>query len=263
MKILPTDDAPSSAAAPLPPPTGAVLILRAGDAIAEVAATHGEFAAWIEHRAGDAWPGQWVEHDLRSDAPIPAPESYAAIVVTGSICSVTERAPWMLRAEQYLAAAVRSDTPILGICFGHQLLAQTLGGEVKRNPNGREIGTVELTVMATDDPLFTGLATRVPVNTTHIDTVAVLPPGAVRLATTALEPNAALAFGPRVRGVQFHPEICGAIMRGYVTVRRERMLKEGLDADATFARSADTPLSVELLRNFFRYFVRASVRRAA
>jgi GMP synthase (glutamine-hydrolysing) len=61
------------------------------------------------------------------------------------------------------------------------------------------------------------------VNTTHVDTVAVLPDGAKCLARTELESHAVIAFGSRVRGVQFHPEIDGAVMRGYVELRRERL----------------------------------------
>ena len=114
------------------PPTGEdediILVLRAGDAVPQVAAVHGEFFAWITRAAGDSWPGKWVEHDLRSTESIPDCESVSAIIITGSICSVTERAPWMLRAEAYIRDVLRAEIPLLGICFGHQLMAQALGG---------------------------------------------------------------------------------------------------------------------------------------
>src|SRR5258708_13823868 len=129
----------------LPPSSGddgTILVLRAGDAVPQVAEVHGEFFAWITRGVGDAWAGKWVEHDLRSADSFPDCESVAAIIISGSISSVTERAPWMLRAEAYIRDVVRAETPLLGICFGHQLMAQALGGEVKKNPRGREIGTV-------------------------------------------------------------------------------------------------------------------------
>jgi GMP synthase (glutamine-hydrolysing) len=152
--------------------------------------------------------------------------------------------------------------PLLGICFGHQLIAQALGGNVRKNPRGREIGTVEVTTLA-PDPLFEGLPDRFLANATHVDTVADLPPGATVVASTALEPHAALAFGALVRGVQFHPEIDEGVMRGYVEVRRQRLREEGLDAEAILAQAADTPLGRELLRNFIRRFVVPPARRAA
>ena len=133
-----------------------LLVLRAGDALPEVAALHGEFAAWIERAAAAAWQGPWALHDLRSSDPLPDCRSVAGIIITGSVSSVTERAPWMVRAESYVREVVSAERPLLGICFGHQLMAQALGGEVGKNPRGREIGTVEVT-RCEDDPLFDGL----------------------------------------------------------------------------------------------------------
>jgi len=239
-----------------------ILVLRAGDAVPQVAEVHGEFLAWITRAAGDAWTGKWVEHDLRSDDSFPDCESVAAIVITGSISSVTERAPWMLRAEAYIRDVIRAETPLLGICFGHQLMAQALGGDVKRNPRGREIGTVEVTRYL-DDPLFDGLPHELHVNSSHVDTVVSLPPGATVIAASRLEAHAALSFGRVARGVQFHPEIDGGVMRGYIEVRRPCLVDEGLDAEAILRDAAETPHARELLRNFIRYFVTSKARRAA
>src|SRR4051812_10926764 len=86
-------------------------VLRAGDAVPQVAALHGEFLAWIRRAAGDEWSGSWFEHDLRSDDPLPDPGSASGIIITGSAASVTERAPWMLRAEAYLRDAHPMGTP--------------------------------------------------------------------------------------------------------------------------------------------------------
>jgi GMP synthase (glutamine-hydrolysing) len=239
-----------------------ILVLRAGDAVAQVAEVHGEFFAWITRAAGDAWEGKWVEHDLRSDQSIPDCESVSAIIITGSICSVTERAPWMLRAEDYIRDVVRAETPLLGICFGHQLMAQALGGDVQKNPRGREIGTIEV-VRHAEDPLFEGLPHRLRANATHVDSVVSLPPGATVIASTELEAHAALAFGRFARGVQFHPEIDEGVMRGYIEVRRPCLVEEGLDAEGIFREAADTPEARELLRNFIRCFVTSKARRAA
>src|ERR1041384_1859206 len=168
----------------------------------------------------------------------------------------------MLRAETYIRDVIRAETPLLGICFGHQLMAQALGGEVQRNPRGREIGTVDVTRYI-DDPLFDGIPHPLRVNATHVDTVVSLPPGAVVIASTSLEAHAALAFGPVARGVQFHPEIDVGVMRGYIEVRRPCLVDEGLDADAILREAAETPHARELLRNFIRFFVTSKARRAA
>lgn len=232
-----------------------LIVLRAGDVAAPVAARHGEFFSWIQRAAGGVWGGAWLEHDVRTDAPLPAPGAADGFIVTGSASSVTERAAWMLRTEELIRAVVRAKVPLLGICFGHQIIAEALGGKVARNPRGREIGTVEVRVLA-DDPIVAGLPRTFQVNTTHEDTVTTLPPGARVLAETDLEPYAIFAVGDLTRCVQFHPEIDGAIMRGYIDARRGDMLAEGLDAAAIGAAVADTPDGAETLRNFVRHLVR-------
>jgi GMP synthase (glutamine-hydrolysing) len=249
-------------AAPVCPGDDTLLILVAGDAIPEVAAVHGEFGQWIERAGSAAWSGDWALHDLRSAEPLPDCRSVAGIIITGSISSVTERADWMLRAEGYIRDIVAARVPLFGICFGHQLMAQALGGDVRRNPRGREIGTVQLTRVG-EDPLFVDLPEMLSVNATHVDSVVVLPPSARVVARTALEENAVIDFGPAARGVQFHPEIDGAVMRGYVEIRRPLLENEGLDADAIHARAVDTPEGRALLENFIRAFVRSPARRAA
>ncbi len=201
------------------------------------------------------WGGSFAEIDVRKTDVLPRDLlGAAAFVVSGSASSVTERAPWMLRTEELLRAAHAADVPVLGICFGHQILASAHGGEIVKNPRGREIGTVTVTRLG-DDPLFEGLDDRFLCNATHVDTVGVLAPGASVLATTALEPTAAFALG-RSRGVQFHPEIDGDVMRGYLTERRAILEREGLDADALLAAAVDTPAGERMLENFVTRFVR-------
>jgi GMP synthase (glutamine-hydrolysing) len=213
-----------------------------------VAARRGEFARWIRDAVGDAWSGAWREHDLRSDAVPPAIGDVRGFIITGSSSSVTDRAPWMLRAEEYIRAIAASDRPLFGICFGHQLVAQALGGLVTKNPRGREIGTVRCT--RSDDPIFAGIPAAFDANATHVDTVARLPVGARVLASTSLEANAAFAVGDRIRCVQFHPEIDGDVMRGYIRARAHFIRAEGADPEAIHAGAQDTPHGVRLLRNF-------------
>jgi GMP synthase (glutamine-hydrolysing) len=233
-----------------------VVVLRAGDAPAPIALRRGEFFEWIRHTAGDAWPGEWLEHDLRAAASPPAPMTVSAVVVTGSAASVTERAEWMLRAESYLRDVASARVPLFGICFGHQLLAQALGGRVERNPRGREIGTVTLraTRSAAKDPIFGG-AHEGLVNMTHTDTVVELPPRAEVLARTVHDEVAAFRVD-EAWGVQFHPEIDGEVMRGYVQVRGQFIRDEGLPYEEILERAADAPAGAESLRAFLRYVAR-------
>lgn len=224
-------------------------VLVAGDPIARVRANHGSYADIIRERISAVFSGPVVEVELRDGSPLPPPDSLRAAVITGSAASVTERAPWMLRAEEYLRELRDQRTPTLGICFGHQLLGQALGGEVQKNPSGREIGTVDL-VIDRSDPLLSHAVPPHRVNATHVDTVVTLPPGAHVLARTELEPHAAVRFADAVWGVQFHPEMDGSIIRAFLEERRALLENEGLDAEALLRTVDDAPAGASVLRRF-------------
>jgi GMP synthase (glutamine-hydrolysing) len=155
----------------------------------------------------------------------------------------------MLDTEAYLREAVGRGVPVFGICFGHQLLAQALGGRVEKNPLGREIGTVELARIGAD-PLLAGGEEPYWVNMTHVDTVIDLPADARVLARTALDRHAAVRFADSVWGVQFHPEIDRGVLREYVNARRAPLLSEGLDPEAILGRARDTPAGASVLQRF-------------
>lgn len=227
-----------------------ITILVAGNTVPAVAARRGDFDRWIREQTGDAWAGEWKSVEVRGDgAVLPGPRDADAFVITGSSSSVTERAPWMLRAEGFIREIVSARTPLFGICFGHQMVAQALGGEVTKNPRGREIGTARVDRIA-DDPIFAGLPRTFDVQATHVDSVARLPQGARVLATTSLDPYAAFAVGPLVKAVQFHPEFDADVIRGYLTARAEIIRKEGLDPESLLANVHDGTRGRDILRNF-------------
>lgn len=236
-----------------------LVVLRTGDPPPSIVARRGPFSDWIKREVGDRWAGPWLEHDVRTGAP-PSPEEVSGFILTGSSHSVTERAPWMLRTEDLVRRAHGAGTPVFGICFGHQLIGQALGGEVQLNPRGREIGTVAVRLLAaaSGEPMLRGLGTPFFANHSHKDSVVTLPAGARVLGETDLEPHAILDFGARTRSVQFHPEFDGDVMRGYVTERAHLIDEEGGDAKAILTSATDAPASASILRNFVTDFVRAS-----
>jgi GMP synthase (glutamine-hydrolysing) len=228
-----------------------IVILVTGQTLPEIAARRGDYPAWIRDKTGDAWRGEWAVFDVRTDEPLPGPRDADAFVITGSSSSVTERAPWMLRTEALVREIAAAERPLLGICFGHQLVAQALGGEVTRNPRGREMGAMRVSRIA-DDFLFAGLPRTFDVHGTHVDAVARLPAGGELLATTPQDPAAAFRVGPNVRGVQFHPEFDADVMRGYLQARRDLVRSEGGDPEALLA-NVDVPTAGEaILANFAR-----------
>lgn len=228
-----------------------IAIVKTGVTVPEVAARRGDFEDWIT--VGLAVDAS-VVRVIRVDAgeSLPAPEDLSGVVVTGSSAMVSEREPWSEATARWLVRAVSSQTPILGICYGHQLLAHALGGSVAKNPLGREIGTVDvsLTQAAARDPLLEGLPSSFSVQASHVEAVLALPPGATLLASTRLDPNHAFHAGGKAWGVQFHPEFDADIVHGYLAARRATIEDEGLDVEALCRRVADTAVGATVLRRF-------------
>jgi len=231
-----------------------VLIVKTGSAVTSVAARRGDFDGFIATGMGVAHEELLVCRVAEGEA-LPDPETVAAAVVTGSSAMVTERAAWSERTASWLREAGGGGLPLLGICFGHQLIAHAFGGRVDDNPRGRHIGTVDvaLTEHASSDPLFGNLAEResvlhLPVS--HKQSVLELPEGARLLATADRDPHHAYALGDSTWGVQFHPEFDADVVRGYVDERRPLIEAEGLDADAIKHRARDTEHGTELLKRF-------------
>jgi GMP synthase (glutamine-hydrolysing) len=224
-------------------------VLVTGDPVTATRRARGGFAQLIRDTTGSAWAGSWVETDCRTASELDPLDEVAGIVVTGSSSSVMTHDAWMLRGARYLREAVEAGVPVLGICFGHQLLAEALGGAVRTNASGREIGTVEVELHA-DDPVLDSGERPFLVNMSHVDSVVRLPGGARSLAHTQLEPHAAARVGERAWGVQFHPEFDGEVMRQYVRARRELIDAEGLDAAEIEARARDTATGAGVLQRF-------------
>ncbi len=232
-----------------------IVVLKTGEPVEAVGQRRGSFARMIREAEGGEWAGEWGEHDVRTELPFPALERVSAFVITGSSANVPDRLPWMLRTEEYLREAAARNVPILGLCFGHQIVAQALGGLVVKNPRGREIGTVTVNLTASDSPWLDGVPASFLANASHIDTVARLPPGARCLGATSLEDNALFALGPTIRCVQFHPELDADVTAGYVAARTTAIRAEGLDAAEIARNVRETPESRSLVARFLRSFV--------
>ena len=160
-----------------------------------------------------------------TDGELPETFEYDGCIVTGSRASVYWDEPWIQDLKRWVGDAIETEMPFLGVCFGHQLLADVLGGSVE-DMGEYEIGYREV---RHDDssPLFAGIDPEFTVFTTHSDRVGSLPPGAARIAE-----NEYGVHGFRkgdVFGVQFHPEYDEATARS-VTNGKDELSEERLEA---------------------------------
>lgn len=196
-------------------------VLKTGNTLPELAAAQGDFEDWVEAGlCSGAEPVHVIHADQAAETGFHWPQwpDVAGIVITGSHAMVTDDLPWMQACAAWLRAAIDKQVPVLGICFGHQLLGHALGGEVGPNPRGLELGTVEIetTPAAAHDALCEALPPAFDANVVHYQSVLAPPPGAVVLARNAHEPVQAFRVGDRCWGVQFHPEFNSQAMRGYI-----------------------------------------------
>ena len=138
------------------------------------------------------------------------------------------------------------------MCYGHQLLAEALGGEAGWHPKGREIGTVSVTLTEAgkQDPLLSGLPNTFLAQVTHAQSALVLPPGATLLASNNYEPHQAYRVGDRAWGVQFHPEFTSDIMRGYIFEAYEKLLAAQIPVKKLLASVGHADANYHLLQRF-------------
>ena len=228
-----------------------IVILKTGQTVASLTAAGEDFEDWII--TGSGLNAQRFETiPVFADARLPQPGDCEALIVTGSPAFVTDREPWSESTAAFLHLAHEQHIPILGICYGHQLLAHCLGGQVGYHPQGREIGTVSLTLSesALDDPLFLGLPGQFPVQVSHSQTVLQLPAGAELLASNDFEPHHAFRVGNTTWGVQFHPEFSERVVKAYINERRDQLLAEQLQPDTLLRTVTETPEATSLLKRF-------------
>ena len=193
---------------------------------------------------------------LVTGAAVPDPADVDVVVVLGAAESAyDDRVPWLAAELDLVAAAVRATVPVLGICFGAQLLARVLGGEVGRATRS-EHGFVTL---GSDDPELLGPGTWMEFH----DDAFTLPPGALPLAVneTGLQ---AFTLGPHL-GVQFHPEITPTVFAAWAEVWTERGVDDAVSAavDLPALRAeivARAPAAAEACRRLVeRFCARAGV----
>ncbi len=230
-----------------------LFIIKAGTTFPNTARQWGDFDLWTLN--GLQLSSSEVEVvDVAAGSPLPDAIACSGVVVTGSHAMVTDNLPWSEATAAWIPSLIAAEVPFLGICYGHQLLAQAMGGRVGFHPGGEEIGTVDIHLLPNSrtDPLFCSLPSPFKAHTTHSQTVLSLPQGAVCLASNSFEPHHAFRLGSCAWGVQFHPEYDRKIMESYVVEQTEGLEAAGQDVPELLRTIADTPEAATILRRFGR-----------
>lgn len=179
------------------------------------------------------------------------PRSCDAWLITGSACGVYDATPWIAD----LAAFVREarDVPRIGVCFGHQIMAQALGGTVIKSPRGWGVGENAYAVRSVEPWMDGDAPVRLPAS--HQDQVVELPPGAEVFAASDFTPFGALVWRDQPAiSIQLHPEFEPAYAIELIESRRgTRFTDEDADrAIASYGRPDDRARVGEWFRNFLK-----------
>jgi GMP synthase (glutamine-hydrolysing) len=226
-------------------------IVKTGSTFADTAERFGDFDEMIACGLGIDRDQIQVINAFLGEI-LPAPSACHGIVITGAHCMVTDNLPWSLAIEAWIPTVLAEKVPLLGICYGHQLLGRAMGGSVDYHPQGEEVGTVvvRLRQESASDPLFSRLPQEFPANVSHAQSVLTLPPGAVLLAENDFEPHQAFRLGACAWGVQFHPEFTLDITRDDILKQADSLAQAGREVSVLLQTLRETPQASSILATF-------------
>lgn len=227
-----------------------LLIVQMGHPPAAIRASVGEQPQWFQAALRQHNPALRVVCPFEGE-PLPALDEFSGAVISGSWAMVTTREPWSERTAGWIRHVMDADKPLLGICYGHQLMSWALGGEVDYHPGGREVGLKNITLnqAGKDDRMLGQGPERFSAFLSHEQSVLTPPKGVAVLASSDHDPHQALRYSPQALSVQFHPEFTPKIMNAIITLR-EKPLKE---APYPVAESLITPYAHGILERFSLY----------
>ena len=206
-------------------------ILQAGHAPDPVRAARGDYdAMFADLLAGHGFAFEaWDVEGMSFPADVRDADGW---LVTGSRHGVYEDHAFIAPLEAFVRDAMAADVPVVGICFGHQLVAQALGGRVEKFDGGWALGRTEYDLIG---------GGSIALNAWHQDQVVERPEGATPLARSAFCANAILAYGRRAFTLQAHPEFDPGLIADFVAARRGTGTYPDDRMDAA-ARATDQPV---------------------
>jgi len=176
-------------------------ILMTGHAVPEVMKSLGDYDAMFA-RLLEGHGFEFVTYDCEGGVIPASPDECHGWLITGSKHGAYEDHPWIPPLEDFIRKVYRAGTPLVGVCFGHQIIAQALGGKVEKFDGGWSIGHTTYQIEGAPRSL----------NAWHQDQVTQLPDDAQVIGSSEFCANAALVYGDKVYTIQPHPEFTSEMM---------------------------------------------------
>lgn len=221
-------------------------ILETGRPPGDLSSRFGDYPAMIGTMLG---PGFGIDvYDVQAGELPQAGDGHDALIITGSPAGVYEPLPWIADLLEFIRLA--PDTKMVGICFGHQAMAEALGGKVAKSDKGWGIGLHRYQVERVE-PWMDGVS-EIAVPVSHQDQVTLQPPSTRILASSEFTPFAALAWTDRPAiSFQFHPEFEPRYAKALIAERYDRLPSPNA-AIASLDQPDDRSRIAEWIRRFLR-----------
>lgn len=230
-----------------------IAILETGAPPPVLAERHGDYPAMFRTLLGD---GHAFEVFDSRAGEWPEAAAFDAAVITGSSAGVYEPHPWIGDLLDWIRGA-KGRTGLVGVCFGHQAMAQALGGRVEKSERGWGVGLHRYEVRSTE-PWMTPPAATIAIPVSHQDQVVEKPAGARILLSSAFTPFAGLAWDDDAISLQGHPEFTPAYAADLTGGRRERI---GAELTDRALDSLGLPNDRALVGEWLRRFIQTRSRR--
>ncbi len=178
-------------------------------------------------------------------------DAFNALVILGSPASAYEPLPWIASLETTILEAVAKQIPMFGICFGHQIIAQALGGRVEKASAGWGVGVHQYQTHSSRSEL--ALPNPLSLRVSHQDQVTQLPQRAIVVASSAFCPYAALYYPDTALTFQGHPEFSREYSEALLKLRRGDSISQGVadEGMASLSQTVDNTALAELCLRFF------------
>lgn len=202
-------------------------VLAAGAPPRSLRPAFGDYVTMFQ-RLLDGRGDQWASYDVPAGDYPARPDDCDAYIVTGAAAGVYDPDPWIAALLAFLREA-RGKARLVGVCFGHQAMAQAFGGQVIKSPKGWGVGLHSYGVAAREP--WMDAAPAFALSASHQDQVVELPPDAAVLAGSEFCPNGMLAYGDAI-SMQLHPEFAPDYSIALIEGRRGQRIEGGLAARA-------------------------------
>lgn len=220
-------------------------ILRTGQALPSIKKDHGEMDdLFIKLLTDDAFTFESFAV-LENEFPDNVTECDAWLI-TGSAFAAYDDLPWIARLEDFIRKAKDAQVPMVGVCFGHQIMAQAYGGKVEKYSGGWALGPQDYDFEGIDEP--------VTINAWHQDQVTILPDDAKTVGRSSFCEHAAISYGETGFSVQAHPEFGNSLVADLIELRLSNLPAERVEgARCGLADKMPSPSVVAQIKSFLKY----------